>query len=113
MNQMSRRDAEYFYGDSGRIPPGVVNDSLPDYLAPTPPTTRIGKVVEKPASIIRRMAVAIASLVTDRGVVEIRDLVRLGFTEEQITRHADDARAAAMLIAPTAMIQALEGRADG
>jgi hypothetical protein len=106
MQQMSRRDAELFY--DGPIPAGVINDALPDRLAVTTPV-RIGAVTEKPASIVARMATCIATLATDRGVVETRDLKRLGFSEEQIDRHGQAAIAQAMHANPMLMAQALRG----
>ena len=86
---MSRYDAERFY--DGRIPPGAVDDALPSRFKPASPAVRVGRVVEKPASVRARMAQVMARLALT-GQILRDDLKRVGrFTDQQIDAHGNDA----------------------
>lgn len=97
-HRLPRADAELFY--DGRIPPGAVDDTLPSRFVPAAPV-RVGRVIEKPASIRRRMAAALATLANGGRAITEDDVKRFGFSSEEIRAHGADAIREMLIAHPT------------
>jgi hypothetical protein len=95
--RMCRSDAEVFY--DRKIPPGVIDDTLPPRLSQAN-AVRLVRITPKPAAIIESMARKIAQLMAGGSVTQCQ-LKLLGFSETEIAAYAQDALRLALVRNPT------------
>jgi hypothetical protein len=94
---LSFNDAQQFYD---RIPPGAVDDRLPDTIVSPRARVRIANVKEKPDALIARMAKTLA-IFAGNGTATESALRRMGFSEHEIAEYGPRAVAKMLRDNPT------------